>query len=267
MRPDGVRVTSPPRRRGLAWEFMRAAGHRAPRAGGHLRAGPGSQSGFYSAVLGWEFTEGTEEFGGYTTARGQRSERRRMSPSMPGRRGRADLLDRYLATADSAATEAAITAAGGQVIAPTMTLGDLGAMGIYADPTGAVFGTGSPARTPATTSPTNRVRWPGARPPSGTSTPGSPSTPTSSATPYLDMSGPGAAYAMFSVPDGDRPAGGLSGLSPDRPPSWSVTFETDGVDAAVAGPRRTAGPCCGSPSTSSTVGSPSSRVPTASRSG
>ena len=39
---------------------------------------------FYAAVLGWEFTEGTEEFGGYTTALANGRSAAGMSPPMPG---------------------------------------------------------------------------------------------------------------------------------------------------------------------------------------
>lgn len=189
---------------------------------------------FYAAVLGWEFTEGTEEFGGYTTALVNGRGAAGMAPPMNGQGGAPTFWTVYLATADSAATEAAITAAGGQVIAPTMTLGDLGAMGIYADPTGAVFGTwqsGSHTGYDVANEP-GAVAWCEAA--VGDFDAGKSFYTDVFGYSYLDMSGPGAAYAMFSVPEGDRPAGGLSGPSPDRPPSWSVTFETDGVDAAVA---------------------------------
>ena len=49
---------------------------------------------------------------------------------------------------------------------------------------------------------------------------------------YTDMSAEGMAYAMFSVPEGEQPAGGI-GHESGRPPYWSVTFEVDGTDAAV----------------------------------
>ena len=193
---------------------------------------PRSQ-GFYSAVLGWEFTEGTEEFGGYTTALANGRSAAGMSPPMPGAEAAPTFWTVYLASADASATEAAITAAGGQVIAPTMTVGDLGAMGIYADPTGAVFGTwqsGAHTGYDIANEP-GAVAWCEAA--LGDFDAGKSFYTAVFGYSYHDMSGPGMTYAMFSVPGGDRPAGGLSGPGPDRPPSWSVTFEIADVDAAA----------------------------------
>ena len=160
-------------------------------------------------MLGWEFTEGTEEFGGYTTALVNGRGAAGMAPPMNGEEGAPTFWTVYLATADSAATEAAIAAAGGQVIAPTMTLGDLGAMGIYADPTGAVFGTwqsGSHTGYDVANEP-GAVAWCEAA--LGDFDAGKSFYTDVFGYSYLDMSGPGVAYAMFSVPEGDRPAGDL----------------------------------------------------------
>lgn len=97
---------------------------------------------FYTAVLGWDYTGG-EEYGGYLNAVVGGKVVAGLAPPMPG-----DDPDQsphfwttYLAVQDSAAAEKKITAAGGTVVMPSMEVGPLGSMGIYADPTGAVFGT------------------------------------------------------------------------------------------------------------------------------
>lgn len=98
---------------------------------------------FYTAVLGWDYTGGGEEYGGYLNATVGGKVVAGLAPPMPG----ADpgqtphVWTTYLAVQDSAAAEARITAAGGTVVMPSMQVGPLGSMGIYADPTGAVFGT------------------------------------------------------------------------------------------------------------------------------
>ena len=189
---------------------------------------------FYRAVLGWEFTEGAEEFGGYTTALVNGRGAAGMSPPMPGAEPVPAFWTVYLATTDSAATEAAITAAGGRVMFPTMTIGDLGAMGVYTDPTGAVFGTwqsGQHTGYDVANEP-GAVAW--CEGSLGDFEAGKSFYTSAFGYSYTDMSGPGMAYAMFTVPDGERPAGGLAGPSPDQPPSWSVTFEVEDTDAAVA---------------------------------
>jgi predicted enzyme related to lactoylglutathione lyase len=58
----------------------------------------------------------------------------KMGPDMP------HVWTTYLASDDAHASAAAVTAAGGTIIAPPMDVGTLGTMGVAADPTGAVFG-------------------------------------------------------------------------------------------------------------------------------
>lgn len=187
---------------------------------------------FYRAVLGWEFTEGAEEFGGYSTALVNGRGAAGMSPPMPGAEAAPTYWTIYLATADSAETEAAITGAGGRVMFPTMAVGELGTMGVYADPTGAVFGTwqsGEHTGYDVANEP-GAVTWCEAM--VGDFEAGKAFYTEAFGYTYTDMSAEGMAYAMFSVPDGEQPAGGI-GHEPGRPPYWSVTFEVDGTDAAV----------------------------------
>ena len=188
---------------------------------------------FYRGVLGWEFTPGSEEFGGYTTALVNGRGAAGMSPPMPGADPAPTFWTVYLATADSAASEAAITAAGGQTIFPSMQLADLGRMGVYADSTGAVFGTwesGSHTGYDVANEP-GAVGW--CEGMVGDFEAGKAFYAAAFGFTYTDMSADGMSYAMFSVPGGEQPAGGL-GLETERPPYWSVTFEVDGTDAAVA---------------------------------
>lgn len=97
---------------------------------------------FYGALLGWTADEANEEFGGYTTLRLGGKQVAGLMPLM--QEGQPPVWTTYLCTDDSEKTSAAISAAGGTVHAPTMDVGDLGRMAIYADPSGAFFGTWQP---------------------------------------------------------------------------------------------------------------------------
>lgn len=187
---------------------------------------------FYREVLGWEFTEGSEEFGGYTTALVSGRGAAGMAPPMPGAEPTPTFWTVYLATADSAATEAAIVQAGGQVVFPSMQLESLGRMGVYADPTGAVFGTwesGDHTGYDVANEP-GAVTW--CEGMVGDFEAGKAFYTEVFGYTYTDMSADGMDYAMFTVPEGEQPAGGI-GHEKERPPYWSVTFEVDGTDAAV----------------------------------
>lgn len=115
---------------------------------------------FYTALLGWEFGEGSAEFGGYrmilkdglpiggamTTL---------MGPEGPTTEPQAPTTwCVYLRTADIEQTVARAVEAGAQIMVPSMPIADLGTMAIIVDPAGAVVGlwqpdttaTGTPAR-------------------------------------------------------------------------------------------------------------------------
>jgi predicted enzyme related to lactoylglutathione lyase len=93
---------------------------------------------FYSAVLGFDYTGGEEEYGGYlqamTRGRPAAGVMARMAPDAPVG------WTTYFATDDAEAATARITEAGGTVVAPAMDVGPLGRMAVAVDPTGAVFG-------------------------------------------------------------------------------------------------------------------------------
>jgi predicted enzyme related to lactoylglutathione lyase len=94
--------------------------------------------GFYGELLGWTFTEGAPEFGGYTQALRNGKKAAGLMPvvnsSMPTAWGI------HFATDDIRRTEAAVREAGGRILAEPMAVGGLGSMMIAADPAGAVFG-------------------------------------------------------------------------------------------------------------------------------
>jgi predicted enzyme related to lactoylglutathione lyase len=94
---------------------------------------------FYSALFGWTATEGRPEFGGYRnflkdgkTVAGLMP---LMSPQQP------PVWSCYIRTDDADKTDALVQEAGGVVYSPPMQVGPLGRMAVYADPSGAAFGT------------------------------------------------------------------------------------------------------------------------------
>lgn len=97
---------------------------------------------FYTGLFGWTWGGGSEDFGGYGMFfSGDRSvcgAAPLMSPQQP------PVWTCYIASADADATVAAVTEAGGTVIAPPMDIADLGQMAVFADPAGAVIGIWQP---------------------------------------------------------------------------------------------------------------------------
>jgi predicted enzyme related to lactoylglutathione lyase len=93
---------------------------------------------FYTDVLGWSYSGGEPEYGGYLTceARGLAAAGMgpQQDPSDPPR------WTTYFATDDAAADADKITAAGGTVIVPPMEVGPMGTMVMALDPEGHPFG-------------------------------------------------------------------------------------------------------------------------------
>lgn len=93
---------------------------------------------FYGGLFGWTFAEGDPEAGGYRQARLGDHAVAGFGPQMnPGPPAWAT----YVTVADAAATESAVTEAGGTVVVPVMDVMGLGHMGVYQDPGGAFFST------------------------------------------------------------------------------------------------------------------------------
>lgn len=190
---------------------------------------------FYRQVLGWEFTTSNpESFGGYTQALVNGQMVAGMAPPMPGMEEPPHFWTTYLAVSDSATTQEAITAAGGSVMMPPMQLEELGTMGIFTDPTGAVFGTWQPgvhtgfeiSRVPGS------LTWSEAM--VGDYDQGKAFYTEVFGWTYNDMSADGMKYAIFTVPgDGSGMSGGIGQVEAGENPYWSVVFAVDDVDAAV----------------------------------
>lgn len=92
---------------------------------------------FYSAVMGWQITDGDPAFGGYATAMRQTQAVAGIGP-LPGGVPPAWLL--YFSTEDADRTSGLIEQGGGTIITPPHAVGDLGRLVVAQDITGAVFG-------------------------------------------------------------------------------------------------------------------------------
>lgn len=100
---------------------------------------PDAVQAFYAQLFGWDFTpDSGPEMNHYRMAmHGGKLAAGigRMQEGMPR-----SVWSVYLRTADADATAAAVTEAGGAIIAPPMDIPEAGRMAIFADPGGAVFG-------------------------------------------------------------------------------------------------------------------------------
>ncbi|HTZ09049.1 MAG TPA: VOC family protein [Acidimicrobiales bacterium] len=109
----------------------------------------GQARAFYGAVFGWGAHEPQLEFGGYFSFTRHGARTAGCMAAMPG--GGHDTWTTYLAVDDAEATLAAVTAHGGQVAVPAMTVGDLGTMAVALDPGGAAIGLWQPRSFPGFT--------------------------------------------------------------------------------------------------------------------
>jgi len=92
---------------------------------------------FYAEVLGWDFQQFGEEYGGYAIAQVRGSAAAGIGPHQSGT---PSAWTMYFAADDVDATAAAISANGGTLLLAPGDVGPLGRMCIAADPSGAVFG-------------------------------------------------------------------------------------------------------------------------------
>ncbi|MGW2376690.1 MULTISPECIES: VOC family protein [Kitasatospora] len=97
---------------------------------------------FYRDLFGWQGQVGPAEFGGYAVCRlnGQAAAGIGSATAPEGMPEPPTVWTSYLATTDAQATQDAIVAAGGTLLAPVMDVGSLGRMLVAADPQGSVFG-------------------------------------------------------------------------------------------------------------------------------
>lgn len=185
---------------------------------------------FYSALLGWEYTGGEPEFGGYLSAtkNGQQAAGLgpQQDPNDPPR------WTTYFAADDAAATAAKIREAGGTVLVEPMEVGPMGTMVIALDPQGNPFGlwqsgmhTGCRIYNEA-----GALSWNEAM------------TADSSAArtfyssvfgfSFEQMGGDDMDYTTFST--GGNPLGGLGASQEGMPTGWLTCFGVADTDAAVA---------------------------------
>ncbi len=184
---------------------------------------------FYSSLLGWEYTGGEPEFGGYLTAtlKGEQAAGLgpQQDPNDPPR------WTTYFATDDAAGTAARIKDAGGTVIVEPMEVGPMGTMVIALDPQGNPFGlwqsgvhTGARIHNEP-----GALAWNEA----------AVDDPEAARAFYSTVFGfrfdevPGAeGYTTFT--NTDHPLGGLGGHQEGSPKGWTTCFSVASADDAVA---------------------------------
>jgi predicted enzyme related to lactoylglutathione lyase len=191
---------------------------------------------FYTSVLGWSYTGGEPEYGGYLTCERKDSAAAGMGPQ-------ADPDDpprwtTYFATTDAEAVAARISRAGGSVIVAPMDVGPMGRMVIAADPQGHVFGLWQAGvHTGA-----RIVDEPGAL----VWTEAAVDDPHAARAFYAEVFGfrfdempGGEGYTTFTM--GSGPLGGLGATVPGAPKGWSSCFGVASTDDAVATVQRSGG--------------------------
>jgi uncharacterized protein len=184
---------------------------------------------FYTALLGWSYTGGEQEYGGYLNAmlngRLAAGLGPQMDPSDPPR------WTTYFATDDAGAAVARIRDAGGTVVMEPMEVGPMGTMVIALDPQGNPFGlwqSGSHTGVQIYNEPSSLV-WSEA----------AVDDPDAARAFYTAVFGfrfdempESGGYTTFS--NGENPLGGLGGHEPGSPKGWTTCFAVSSTDDAVA---------------------------------
>lgn len=196
----------------------------------------GAAQAFYGELLGWTFTDGQPEYGGYLTCLRHDLAAAGMMPTTdaaqpPG-------WTTYFAADDAAAVSSAITAGGGSILVPPMQVGAQGTMVLATDPAGMVFGlwqSGEHTGARLVNEP-GGVVW----------NEEAVSDPDVARAFYGAVFGfrfepvegaPG--YTTFAT--ADRPLGGLGGLSEGVTPGWSTCFAVVSADEASSYAERAGG--------------------------
>src|SRR4051794_24849513 len=184
---------------------------------------------FYADLLGWEYTGGEPEFGGYLTATRNGEQAAGLGPQQdpddPPR------WTTYFATDDAAATAVRIRDAGGTVLVAPMEVGPMGTMVIARDPQGNPFGlwqSGLHTGFRIYNEP-GGVSWNEAA--------------VDDAESAREFYGKVFGFRFDEMPDSggyttfateDRPLGGLGAHQPGAPKGWTTCFSVATVDEAVA---------------------------------
>jgi predicted enzyme related to lactoylglutathione lyase len=188
---------------------------------------------FYAAVIGWEFQDTDEEYGGYTIAAVGDAAAAGVGPAQPGAPTAWTL---YVASDDADKTAEAVAENGGTVIVPPGDVGPLGRMFIAADPTGAAFGVwqaGTHIGAGIANEP-GGMTWEDLR-----------TTDADAAREFYEavfgyayqaIDGAPEDYTTFHLPGDEAPLGGMGGMfgAEDSPPHWLVYFAVASAEAAVA---------------------------------
>lgn len=189
--------------------------------------------GFYTDVLGWTYTGGEPEFGGYLTCetRGRAAAGMgpQQNPSDPPR------WTTYFATGDAEATAARITEAGGTIVVAPMEVGPMGHMVIALDPQGNAFGlwqAGEHTGARIYNEPGALV-WNEAAVEDQKAAQAFYTEVFGFQFTELDGMGGYATFATDETADGTA-LGGLGGLAPGAPKGWTPCFSVSSTDAAVA---------------------------------
>jgi uncharacterized protein len=189
---------------------------------------------FYGSLFGWDTPEGPPEAGGYTLAAigGQpvAGLAPKMDPNFP------TVWMTYVNVDDADDVIGKVADAGGRVLVPPMDVLDVGRLGIFADPSGAVIGAWQPRahKGAGLVNEPNTYCW------SELVT-----TDVDAAKAFYaavfgwgaeTQGGDGMVYTEWKV--GDRSVGGMMEKPPEMPaevpPYWGVYFAVDDADEAVA---------------------------------
>jgi predicted enzyme related to lactoylglutathione lyase len=192
---------------------------------------------FYSELFGWTADKAPQpEAGGYTMFSKDGKYVAAASPPAPGTEGIPPHWTVYLASDDADATAGKIRDAGGQVLMDPFDVFDSGRMTIAVDPTGAAFGVWQAGthigaqlrREPGT------MNWAECQT----------KDPAAARAFYEQVYGYEVEEAQMGGPDpyillklNGEPAAGVIRIGADWgdvPSNWSVVFEVDDTDAAVA---------------------------------
>ena len=187
---------------------------------------------FYTAVLGWQYTGGEPEYGGYLTAVVKDLPAAGMGPqqdpSDPPR------WTTYFATDDAEATAARIRDAGGTVIVEPMDVGPMGRMVIALDPRGNPFGLWQAGQHTGA-----RIHGePGALVWNEAMVDDAAAEREFYAAvfgfTYDKVEGGGEDFDYTTFSTGGDPLGGLGASSPELPKGWLTCFSVASTDEAVA---------------------------------
>ena len=204
---------------------------------------------FYRAVLGWEYDEPRPEHGGYRNALVGGRPVAGLSPAAPDLTGVPHVWQVYLASDRIDLCAERVLAAGGTQLMEPVEVGGAGRMGVWQDPTGASFGMWQAGEHIgfAVLDVPGSVAW------CDLMTPDHHTARDFYAHVfgyhYEDIGEDGVAYATFTVPHGDRPAGGIitavgiRGAPSFMPASW-VSHSSSWLPSmsSTRSPRRTPRP-------------------------